>query len=133
MKNLKRATKCQYYSDEGLYPVENYLSTALAHVGLLSSVNSRMYCQSRALDELLATAWMLAHVWPYARVNSFYDNTLAYDQGNREIISAVVPCRAKSLLLAKPFEQVEQAKAFGRLLLPVLVRPPSGVAVCSVA
>lgn len=39
-----------------------YLSAALAHVRLLTGVYSRVYCQRRPLDELLATACKVANV-----------------------------------------------------------------------
>lgn len=54
-----------------------YLSTTLTHVRLLASVHTRVHCQRRALNELLATAWVITDVWPYTAVDALCDLTLA--------------------------------------------------------
>lgn len=46
-----------------------HLSTALTHVGLLSSVDTLMNCKGRALDELLAAAGKVADVRSHTRVD----------------------------------------------------------------
>lgn len=54
-----------------------YLSTSLAHVGLLASVHARVDCQRRALDELLAATCVIAHVWPNTTVDTLCHCILA--------------------------------------------------------
>lgn len=49
-----------------------YLATSLAHVRLLASVDSGMHSESTALDELLATIWVVANMRTNATVNAFY-------------------------------------------------------------
>jgi len=47
-----------------------YLSASLAHVRLLAGVHARVHSERRALDELLAAAWVIADVWSDAAVNA---------------------------------------------------------------
>ena len=54
------------------HSIHPYLSTALTHVRLLSGVNTLMDCQRRTLDELLAAVRVIAHVWAYTTVDTFY-------------------------------------------------------------
>lgn len=48
------------------------LSTPLAHVGLLSGVNTRVDSKSRSLNELLSAAWIVADVRSDAAVDTFW-------------------------------------------------------------
>jgi hypothetical protein len=48
-----------------------YLSTSLAHVGLLASVDTLMDGQGRALDELLPAVGVIAHVRTDPAVDTF--------------------------------------------------------------
>lgn len=50
------------------------LSTSLAHVRLLTSVDTEMDCQGRALDELLLAASILTDMRADARMYTFYLN-----------------------------------------------------------
>lgn len=49
-----------------------YLSTSLTHVRLLASVNSHVYSQGRALNELLATIWVFTDVGTDTTVYAFW-------------------------------------------------------------
>lgn len=53
---------------------ESYLAATLAHMRLLTSVNTLVNGQSRALDELFPTVGIVADVWPDTTVNSFYQS-----------------------------------------------------------
>lgn len=61
-----------------------YLATALAHVRLLSRVNTLVYSQRRPLDELLAAVGEVADVGADAGVNALYftvrQQLLRYEQ-----------------------------------------------------
>jgi hypothetical protein len=48
-----------------------YLSATLAHVRLLTGVDALVHSQGGALDELLATVGVVAHVRTDAAVNAF--------------------------------------------------------------
>ena len=60
-----------------------YLATSLAHVRLLASVDSGVHSESTALDELLATIWVVANMRTNATVNAFYSK-LAQESLERE-------------------------------------------------
>lgn len=47
------------------------LAAALTHMRLFSSVDARVHCESRALNELLSTAWIITDVGAYSAVNTF--------------------------------------------------------------
>lgn len=53
--------------------VQAYLSASFAHVWLLARVDSSMNCQGGALDKLLLTAWMVAHVRADTSMYAFCD------------------------------------------------------------
>ena len=48
-----------------------HLATSLAHMRLLAGVYARMHSQSAALNELFATAGVIAHVRSDATVDTF--------------------------------------------------------------
>ena len=48
-----------------------YLSATFTHVRLLASVNARVHSQGTALNELLATAWVVADVRADTAVDAF--------------------------------------------------------------
>ena len=99
-----------------------YLAATFTHVRLLAGVYAGVHCQSTALDELLATAWVVADVWADAAVNAFWI-PCQFCRLVTLIFGLDLPCLARSLRLAKPLEHVEQAKALGRGLLAR--EPPS--------
>lgn len=74
-------------------------------------MHTGVYCERRTLDELLTAAWMIADVWSDAAVYTLYR---LVSRGHAANLMRVLPCRARSLRLAKPFEHVEQAKALGK-------------------
>jgi hypothetical protein len=47
------------------------LSAALTHVRLFSSVDARVHCKSRTLNELLSAAWVIAYVGAHSTVDAF--------------------------------------------------------------
>ena len=51
-----------------------YLRACFAYVRFLSSVDSRVYSQSRSLDEPLITTGPIANVRSYSGMNTFYDS-----------------------------------------------------------
>lgn len=57
---------------EWMYPEQrSYLATSLAHVRLVTGVDTCVYSQGRPLDELLATVGPLAHMGSLAAVDAF--------------------------------------------------------------
>lgn len=53
-----------------------YFSARLTHMRLFSSMNSRVNCQGRSLDELFTATLEFANMWPYPTVYSFYGKML---------------------------------------------------------
>lgn len=53
-------------------PKDSYtnLATSLTHVRLLSGMHTRVYGQGGALNELLATSWVVANVWANTAVDT---------------------------------------------------------------
>ena len=51
--------------------METYLAATLAHMRLLTGVHTGVDSQSTALNELLTTAGVIAHVGSDATVNTF--------------------------------------------------------------
>lgn len=50
--------------------IETYLSATLTHVGLLACMYTLMNSQSRSLNELLSTAWMVTSMWSNSAVDT---------------------------------------------------------------
>jgi len=51
--------------------IQAHLAASLAHMRLLAGVYARMHSQSAALNELFATAGVIAHVRSDATVDTF--------------------------------------------------------------
>ncbi len=95
-------------------PVKIYLATSLALVRLLARVHAGMHGQSGALDELLSTSRIIAHVRTNTAVDTLWRRNGQSNSGReRSRTASDLPCRAKSLLRAKRFPQVLQGYALG--------------------
>jgi len=57
--------------------IAEWFAASFAHVWLLASVDTHMHGQRRPLDELLATARVIANVWTDAAVNALMSSQIA--------------------------------------------------------
>lgn len=75
-------------------------------VRLLSRVDALMHSQGGPLDEHLAAVGEFADVRPDARVDPLYSKQRRQPTASTRTRGLPLPCRARSLLRAKPLPQV---------------------------